>query len=71
MSFVVSRKAFYAAMAETPMVRAFAAMAERRSEGVEDPHSSACTCGACACSMCGSNALTCDGLCQVTYEDES
>lgn len=24
---------------------------------------SECTCGGCACSMCGSNAMTCDGQC--------
>jgi len=29
-----------------------------------DEHPGDCTCGGCACSMCGSNAVTCDGQCQ-------
>ena len=30
-----------------------------------------CTCGICACSMCGSNALSCDGQCTQTYTSDT
>jgi len=33
-------------------------------EDAEPEHTGDCTCGGCACSMCGSNAMTCDGQCQ-------
>lgn len=35
-----------------------------------DKHPGDCTCGGCACSMCGSNAMTCDGQCSAQYTDE-
>lgn len=60
--FLVKRK-------DMPM--AFARGVAEMVKSLEVEHLGECTCGICACSMCGSNALSCDGQCTQTYTSDT